>query len=148
MANPVCELLLTKAELERTVDWPESCAGALVDFRGIVREKEEERTIRGIQYEAHETMAKHQLEVIAREAMARFGLQMTLIRHRVGFVPVGEASLFARVAAPHRREAIEAMEWIVDELKKKVPIWKHPEFESDSPPEAALHEPAAEIVRK
>jgi molybdopterin synthase catalytic subunit len=147
MANPVCELLLTKAELERTVDWPPLCAGAIVDFRGVVREEEQERSIRGIHYEAHGAMARHQLELIAREATERFGLQMALIRHRTGFVPVGEASLFARVAAPHRREAIEAMEWMVDQLKKKVPIWKHPEFELDQPLKTPAREPQPEILR-
>jgi molybdopterin synthase catalytic subunit len=133
MANPVCELLSSKSELERTVDRPPGSAGAIVDFRGVVREREEERTIRGIHYEAHAAMAQHQLEGIAREAMQQFGLQMTLIRHRIGFVAVGDASLLVRVAAPHRNEAIKAMEWLVDELKKKVPIWKHPEFEMNRP---------------
>ena len=129
MANPVCELLLTKAELERAAEWPEVCVGAIVDFRGVVRATELERIIRGIEYETHAAMAEHQLQLIGREAIERFGLQMAVIRHRVGFVAVGEASLFVRVAAPHRREAIHALEWLVDELKKRVPIWKHPEFE-------------------
>jgi molybdopterin synthase catalytic subunit len=131
MANPVCELLFTQPELEKAAAWPESTAGAVVDFRGVVREEEEGRAIMGIDYEAHATMARHQLEVIAREAMERFGLQMALVRHRLGFVPTGEASLLVRVAAAHRREAIHAMEWLVDELKKKVPIWKHPQFSGD-----------------
>lgn len=146
MANPVCELLLTKAELERAADWPEVCAGAIVDFRGVVRVTELERTIQGIDYEAHAAMAEHQLQLIGREAMERFGLQMAVIRHRIGFVAIGEASLFIRVAAPHRREAIRASEWMVDELKKRVPIWKHPKFELNQETQAASESPTPGIL--
>jgi molybdopterin synthase catalytic subunit len=148
MANPVCELLFTKAELEEAADWPENSCGAIVDFRGIVRGEEQGRNIRGIDYEAHPSMAEHQLQLVARGAMERFGLEIAVIRHRVGFVAVGEASLFARVAAPHRREAIEAMEWLVDELKKRVPIWKHPEFELNQPIEPAPGHGTSEISPK
>jgi molybdopterin synthase catalytic subunit len=55
-----------------------------------------------------------------------------LIHHRVGFVAVGEPSLFMRVASSHREEAFRASGWIVNELKKKVPIWKRPRFKVDS----------------
>ena len=148
MANPVCELLLTKAELERTVEWPELYAGAIVDFRGVVRAKEDGRVIFGIEYEAHAPMARHQLDLIARDAMERFSLEMAVIRHRIGFVPAGEASLFARVAAPHRLAALQAMEWLVDELKKKVPIWKRPQFTSSPTDHAHLARGLGETVRK
>ena len=147
MANPLCELLLTRAELERTVDGPEEGAGAIVDFRGVVRGEEQGKRIRGIDYEAHATMAEHQLQVLGREAMERFGLRLAVIRHRVGFVAVGEASLFARVAAPHRREAICAMEWLVDELKKRVPIWKHPQFDLNLSLGTVPDRPASALLR-
>jgi len=55
-------------------------------------------------------------------------LNQVLLHHRVGFVRTGEASLFLRVSAQHRAAAFEASKWIVDELKKKVPIWKKPAF--------------------
>ena len=148
MANPVCELLLTKAELERTVEWPEVCAGAIVDFRGVVRGEEDGQVILGIEYEAHEAMARHQLDLIARDAIERFSLEMAVIRHRIGFVAVGETSLFARVAAPHRGEAIRAMEWLVDELKKKVPIWKHPQFTSNGADDAHIAQGLGETAGK
>ena len=147
MANPLCELLLTRAELERTVDGPEEGAGAIVDFRGVVRGEEQGKRIRGIDYEAHATMAEHQLQVLGREAMERFGLRLAVIRHRIGFVAVGEASLFARVAAPHRREAICAMEWLVDELKKRVPIWKHPQFDLNLSLATVPDRPASALLR-
>ena len=130
MENPLCELLETKEELERPLDPPDLSAGAVLDFRGVVRATEDGRKIGGIDYEAHPAMAEHQLTLIAEEAVERFRLTTAVLRHRTGFVAVGEASLLARVAAPHRQAAIEAMEWVVDELKKKVPIWKHPQFQT------------------
>ena len=132
MANPVCEVLLTEAELDYpAAERPDFGAGAMIDFLGLVRSQEGEREIEGLHYEAKGSMAEHQLRVISREAIERFGLKLVIIHHRVGFVPVGKASLFARVAAPHRAEAVRAVEWLVDELKKRVPIWKQPRFKVD-----------------
>jgi molybdopterin synthase catalytic subunit len=71
-------------------------------------------------------MAEHQLREIAGQAAAKFGLQLVVIHHRIGFIAVGEPSLFVRVATQHRQEAFQAAQWVVDELKKKVPIWKRP----------------------
>jgi len=93
-----------------------------------VRALEDGREISGIEYEAHEAMAQHQLEVIAQAARAEFGLEQVLLEHRIGFVAAGEASLFLRVASAHRDAAFAASAWIVAELKKKAPIWKRPLF--------------------
>ena len=138
MANSVSEVLLTEEPLEgaagtaaSTTDVDPS-AGAIVDFWGVVRQLEDGRELDGIDYEAHETMAQHQMQLIANAANERFGLRRLLLHHRIGFVPAGEASLFLRVTAPHRAAAFEASEWIVDELKKKVPIWKKPKFKTAS----------------
>jgi molybdopterin synthase catalytic subunit len=76
--------------------------------------------------------AEHQLRQIAGRAAEKFPLQLVIIQHRVGFIAVGEPSLFLRVATPHRSEAFRASQWIVDELKKKVPIWKRPKFKVDN----------------
>lgn len=135
MANSVYEVSLTKERLEAPEEISRPGAGAIVDFRGVVREFEDGREIEGIEYEAHATMAKHQLEKIAARASTDFPLERILIHHRVGFVPAGESSLFLRVTAQHRGEAFAASKWIVDELKKHVPIWKRPQFkvESSSP---------------
>ena len=137
MANPVCEVLLTKERLEEpaaaqfTVDHD---SGAVVDFRGVVRSMEDGREIEGIEYEAHRTMAEHQCKLIAARAADDFGLAGVLIHHRVGFVGAGECSLFVRVISRHRAKAFEASRWIVDELKRCVPIWKHPRFKIDNRP--------------
>jgi molybdopterin synthase catalytic subunit len=132
MANPVCEVLVTKSPLkEATQEDVDLGAGAVVDFWGVVRPLENGREIEGIDYEAHTAMAQHQLQTIAEESAQNFGLNKVIIHHRAGFVPAGEPSLFLQVSAPHRAAAFDASKWIVDELKKRVPIWKQPKFRID-----------------
>ncbi len=130
MANPLCEVLLTAARLETPGRYSDPGAGAHLDFWGVVRASEAGRQIEGIDYEAHPKMAEHQLRLVAEEAAENFRLKKVVIHHRTGFVPAGEASLFLRVAAGHRAKAFEASQWVVDELKRRVPIWKHPKFQA------------------
>ncbi|PYL02992.1 MAG: molybdopterin converting factor [Verrucomicrobia bacterium] len=135
MANSVCEIFLTEAPLKA----PKRNAtdvGALVDFWGVVRKLEDGREIEGIEYEAHREMAEHQLRRIAEQAAENFGLRVVLIHHRIGFIAVGAPSLFLRVTSLHREEAFRASQWIVDELKKKVPIWKKSRFTRERQPHA------------
>jgi len=131
MANPVCKILVTQAPLAALPLDGDDATGAAADFWGIVRGLEEGRSIEGIDYEAHRQMAEHQLKQIAIHATQQFGLNQVLIHQRIGFIAVGEPSLFARVCSPHRQEAFRACQWIVDELKKNVPIWKRPRFKND-----------------
>ena len=100
-----------------------------MEFMGLVRPLEDERQISGIEYEAHPEMAIHQLEQIAREAVTKFSLDRVIIHHRTGFVKTGEASVFVRTESQHRAESYRGNEWIMNELKKRVPIWKRPRFE-------------------
>ncbi len=132
MAHLVCEVFLT----EKPLVAPEWCGlqetGAIIDFWGIVRSDEDGTEISGIRYESHGAMAEHQLRRLAAEAAERFRATVQ-IWHRTAFVPVGEASLLVRVGSRHRAAAFAAGEWIVDELKKRVPIWKHPRFTQPAP---------------
>jgi len=105
----------------------------MIDFWGVVRETEAGAKITGIDYEAHREMAQHQLERVAEQAREKFQLTQIIIRHRIGFVPVGEPSLLVRVGSPHRAAAFRASASVVDELKKSVPIWKHPVFKEGAP---------------
>ena len=132
MANSVCEVLLTGAQLELPEKDVDSEAGAIVDFWGVVRELEDGREIEGIDYEAHTAMAEHQLRLITESAAEKFQLKKIIAHHRLGFVPAGEASLLLQLRARHRGPAFEASKWIVDELKTKVPIWKRPRFKVKS----------------
>ena len=131
MANVVCEISVTQEPLAGRVS-DISGAGAVVDFWGVVRLLEDGREIDGIDYDAHQEMAEHQLKRISELATERFRLKLVIIHHRIGFIAVGEPSLFLRVASPHRSEGFSASQWIVDELKKKVPIWKRPRFKPES----------------
>jgi len=129
MANSVCKVLVTESALQPPPeDDVNPTAGAIVDFWGVVRRLEDSREIEGIDYESHRIMAEHQMRLIAEAATEKFQLKQVLLHHRIGFVPAGEPSLFLRVAAGHRAAAFDSSKWIVDELKKKVPIWKKPKF--------------------
>ncbi|HXP35368.1 MAG TPA: molybdenum cofactor biosynthesis protein MoaE [Chthoniobacterales bacterium] len=142
MANSVSQVLLTEARLEAPKEDVDLSAGAVVDFFGVVRELEDGREIEGIDYEAHQNMAEHQMRIIADAAVKTFQLNHVLLHHRTGFVRTGEASLFLRVSAQHRAAAFEASKWIVDELKKKVPIWKKPKFKMATQRHASRSEAA------
>jgi molybdopterin synthase catalytic subunit len=131
MANPVCEVLVTEAQLNAPEDGVDPAAGARIDFLGVVRGSENGREIDGINYEAHRRMAEYQLKQIAKLAAIEFELRSVIIHHRIGFVVVGEPSLFVRVCSAHREAGFRASQWIVDELKKKVPIWKRPRFRKE-----------------
>jgi molybdopterin synthase catalytic subunit len=130
MANCECEVALVGGPLSVFLPQKNSGAGAIVEFFGNVRSLENDREIDGIEYEAHREMAEHQLREIAREASERFNLLAIRLHHRVGLVGVGETSLFLRVAAVHRGPAFEASQWIVDQLKIRVPIWKSVRFQA------------------
>ena len=132
MANPVCKILVTQQRLNAPENRLDLDAGARVDFQGIVRGFENGREIDGIDYEAHCEMAEYQLKQIAEQAAIEFGLRSVIIHHRIGFVAVGEPSLFMRVCSGHREAAFQASRWIVEKLKKKVPIWKRPQFKSNA----------------
>ena len=133
MANPLCEVLLTEAPLALPPAPAQSETGGIVDFWGVVRGEEDGARIAGIKYEAHRAMAGHQLRIVVKEAVDKFALHYVLLHHRVGYVAVGDASLLLRVTSRHRAAAFAASIWIVDELKKRVPIWKLPVLANEGP---------------
>ena len=102
-----------------------SC-GALLSFVGIVRSLEGDQVIEGIDYEAYQAMAKHQFQLLFNEMEQRWPIESVRLIHRLGRVDVGQASLWVELLAPHRQEAFEALGWLIDTMKQKVPIWKHP----------------------
>jgi molybdopterin synthase catalytic subunit len=132
MAISVCEVSLTESPLDLPQARTDPGAGAIVDFWGAVRASEDGREITGIQYEAHQAMAEHQMRIVAESAAQRFEIREIFLRHRIGFVPVAEPSVVVRVTSGHRAAAFAASAWIMDELKRVVPIWKHPVFKDES----------------
>ncbi len=107
-------------------------AGAVVDFLGVVRGIEGADTLTGLEYEAYEAMAEIKLRQICGEIAERKGLENVWLIHRIGFVAVGEPSLFLRVTAGHRAEAYEGSREIIERLKQEVPIWKNPAISNPS----------------
>src|ERR1700686_5876300 len=132
MAISVCEVSLTDSPLDLSALKSDPDRGAVVDFFGVVRGLEDGRELAGIEYEAHRAMAEYQMRAIAEKASGKFSLREVVIRHRVGFVPVAEASVVVRVTSGHRSAAFSASAWIMDELKRVVPIWKHPVFKDEA----------------
>jgi molybdopterin synthase catalytic subunit len=103
--------------------------GAVVVFDGIVRNNTRGRRTLYLVYEAYESMAVAQIEKLAEEAVASHGVRQVAIVHRLGKLEVGETSVLIAVASAHRGQAFDACRWIIDTLKKTVPIWKKEHFE-------------------
>ncbi len=104
--------------------------GAVVSFIGKVRNKSRDKKVTHLEYEVYETMAIKELDQIAREACSLWPLHSCMIVHRFGRVEIGEASILTAVSSPHRGDAYEASRFIIDMVKKRVPIWKK-EFYDD-----------------
>jgi MoaE-MoaD fusion protein len=102
--------------------------GAVVVFDGIVRNNSRGRQTIYLDYEAYEEMAIRQMNGLAAEAIERFGIRHVSIVHRLGRLQVGETSVLIIVASAHRAQAYEASRWLIDTLKKTVPIWKKETF--------------------
>jgi molybdopterin synthase catalytic subunit len=102
--------------------------GAVVVFDGIVRNNTRGRQTLHLDYEAYEEMAAKQMEELATEARTRFGVRQVTVIHRLGRLMVGETSVLIVVASAHRGQAFDACRWLIDTLKKTVPIWKKETF--------------------
>ena len=100
--------------------------GAVVVFHGVVRGEEAGESITALDYEANEEMARHQFGMIFAEIDKRWPVESVRLIHRVGIVSVNEPSLWVEVIAPHRAEAFAACQFLINEMKEKVPIWKRP----------------------
>ncbi|HWG21933.1 MAG TPA: molybdenum cofactor biosynthesis protein MoaE [Terracidiphilus sp.] len=102
--------------------------GAVVVFDGIVRNNSRGRRTLHLDYEAYEEMALKQMNELAAQARERFAVRHVSIVHRLGRLMVGETSVLIVVASAHRAQAYEASRWLIDTLKKTVPIWKKETF--------------------
>jgi MoaE-MoaD fusion protein len=105
--------------------------GAVVVFEGVVRNHTRGRRTLFLEYEAYEPMARKQMESLIVEAIERFQIRDAIIIHRLGQVEVGETSVTIMVASAHRAAAFDACRFLIDALKRTVPIWKKEHFEQD-----------------
>jgi MoaE-MoaD fusion protein len=122
--------------VRQVIDTPQTVAGmrrgedgAALVFEGVVRNQTRGRKTLYLDYEAYEDMAVEQLESLAEQALEQFQIRDVAIVHRLGRLEIGETSVLIAVAAAHRAAAFEACRWLIDTLKRTVPIWKKEYFE-------------------
>lgn len=117
----VTDAPIDTAAVLRAVDAP--AHGAHLLFLGVVRDQDNGRAVSAVTYDGFRPLAQKELARIALEASERFGAKVAAV-HRLGRLDVGEASLAVAAASPHRDAAFAACRWVVDEIKRTLPIWK------------------------
>jgi molybdopterin synthase catalytic subunit len=128
--NTQIQLSVSTLNVQDCVAWimsPES--GGVDVFIGTVRNATKGKTVMRLEFEAYEKMAINEMEKIANEAFTKWPVQKILVHHRTGVLQVGEIPVIIAVSAAHRDAAFEACRYIIDTLKKTVPIWKKEIFE-------------------
>ena len=126
MRIALVEHALNAAALLEEVASP-SC-GATSLFLGTVRNVNEGRAVTGIEYTAYAAMATAELDRIVHEAAERYGTDRIVVEHRIGILTLGEASIAIAVAHERRTQAMEASRYLIEEIKKRVPIWKREHY--------------------
>jgi len=127
---PQARIVRDRIDVQRELDAgrrPED--GAAVVFDGVVRNHTRGRKTLYLDYEAYEEMALKQMEALAEQAIAQFGVREVRLVHRLGRLEIGETSVLIVVASAHRAAAFDACRWVIDTLKRTVPIWKKEYFE-------------------
>lgn len=124
--SPVCVEII-----DEPIEWDryQHClanpdVGAHAWFYGVTRRTTDGRVTELLHYEAHREMALRQMHRIADESIKRFGLEAVVMVHRLGDVPIGQASVLVGCCSAHRPESFAALPWMMEQLKKDVPIWK------------------------
>ena len=107
-------------------------AGSVVVFEGCARNHHDDKAVELLAYEAFEAMAVSELEKLRHDAMERFGLIQCFIHHRIGIVPLCEAAVVVVCTSAHRKESFQAVGWIMDVIKERVPIWKRERYTEGS----------------
>ncbi|MDO5506336.1 MAG: molybdenum cofactor biosynthesis protein MoaE [Pseudoxanthomonas suwonensis] len=103
-------------------------AGACLVFEGRVRNHNEGRAVDGLRYEAYVELAEREGRAILEQAQEKFGLLALVCEHRIGSLAIGDLAVWVGVASAHRDAAFPACRWIIDEVKARVPIWKHERY--------------------
>lgn len=103
-------------------------AGACSVFEGWVRNHNDGRQVRGLRYESYVELAESEGERILEEAVERFSLAEAVCVHRIGELAIGDLAVWVGVSAGHRDMSFEACRWVIDEVKRRVPIWKQEHY--------------------
>lgn len=118
--------------------------GAVAFFAGVVRNENQGRPVSGMEYEGYDEMAGKELAAIVGEAAERAGGGRVAAVHRLGRLAIGEVSVAIAVSAPHRAEAFDAARYVIEELKKRLPVWKREHYLDRDAEWLEGHLPAAE----
>ncbi|NNF26558.1 MAG: molybdenum cofactor biosynthesis protein MoaE [Gemmatimonadetes bacterium] len=102
----------------------EESDGAVILFVGTVRDQNDGRPVSGMEYHGYEEMAREQLDAIAKEASALVDGGSLAVVHRLGVLALGDVSVAIAVSSPHRKSAFEASRFVIEEIKKRLPVWK------------------------
>ena len=103
-------------------------AGAFASFEGWVRDHNDGRAVAGLRYEAYAALATSEGERVVQEALAKFAILDARCAHRIGGLAIGELAVWVGVGAAHRGAAFDACRYIIDEIKWRLPIWKHEQY--------------------
>ena len=129
---------LEELELKAGLQIPQ--AGGYVSFEGWVRDFNEGKVVTHLEYQAYDNLAKKEGEKILQEAMEKFDIRIAHCVHRAGDLAIGEMAVWIGVSAVHRGTAFQACEYIIDEVKIRVPIWKNEHYVDGSSGWVECHE--------
>ena len=129
---------LEELELKAGLQIPQ--AGGYVSFAGWVRDFNEGKVVTHLEYQAYDNLAKKEGEKILQEAMEKFDIRIAHCVHRAGDLAIGEMAVWIGVSAVHRGTAFQACEYIIDEVKIRVPIWKNEHYVDGSSGWVECHE--------
>ncbi|XP_071167209.1 molybdopterin synthase catalytic subunit-like [Mytilus edulis] len=132
MENHV-EIRENKLDLEKitsTVTSP-SC-GAVSVFIGTTRDNFDGKRVKTLEYEAYIPMAKKKMSEVCQQIRDKWEVECIAMEHRIGLVPVTEASIIIAISSPHRKESLEAVQYAIDTVKAIVPVWKKEIYEDES----------------
>ena len=128
--SPRCAIVREKIDTEKVLaQLKHASDGAVLTFEGTVRDHTRNRRTLYLDYEAYEAMALKEMEALATRALSGFKIRDAAIIHRLGRLEIGETSVLIAVASEHRAAAFDACRWLIDTLKRTVPIWKKEFFE-------------------
>ena len=123
---------ISPSPIEVIAQQTSSEAGAVVIFEGVVRNHNEGRAVLSLEYEAMESLATKEGSRIIEEALEKFDVHSADCIHRVGHLQIGDIAVRVVVSASHRKDAFAACQYIIDEVKSRVPIWKKEHYENGS----------------
>ena len=134
MLDSMCKISpdpITSADLRSQYKVESSCGG-YVSFEGIIRNSNHGKKVKYLEYEVYEELANKEMNRLAAETQKKFGLSFVNAVHRSGRLEIGDIAVMIQVSGGHRGECFLGCKYMIDEIKARVPIWKHEFYEDGS----------------